>query len=188
MKAVYQNLSANISRNTQFFCLFKYASRVRHVSIIGCGSGLSLLTAIAAQPETIRVYNNSSQDVNQFQDICKQSGIDFEFHVADMSELKIQPTDLLYIDTVHEGHVKGSELRLHAPSVNRYILVPQTYTNAHDPQSGITLPNNIQPCGIIHGINTFIVEFPKWHILEHQYYEPGLTVLYNRKDITDDGR
>lgn len=188
MKAVYQNLSANISRNTQYFCMFKYASRVRHISILGCGSGLSLLTAIAAQPDTIRVYNNSSQDVNQFQDICVQAGIDFEFHVADMSQLKIQPTDLLYLDTVHEGHVKASELRLHAPQVSRYVLVPETYTHAHDPQPGITLPNNTQPCGVIHGINTFIVEFPKWHILEHVYYEPGLTVLCNRRDITDDGR
>lgn len=190
MKVVYQNLTANINRNIQNFCMLKYASRVKHVSIIGCGSGLSLLTAIAAKPEKICLYNNVNQDVAQFQDICNSEGIEFQFQVMDSLAFPsvIQPTDLLYLDTIHEGHIKSSELRLHGDKVSRYILIPNTYTNAHDPQSGTTLPNNIQPCGLIHGINTFINESPSWHIWEHLYYEPGLTVLLNRRDILDDGR
>lgn len=188
MKTIYQNLNANLNRNTQMLCLLRYASRVRRVSILGCGNGLSLLTAIAAKPDSICLYNQAPQETSQFASICESQGIGFEFQQCDYNQLQIAATDLLYIDTHAEGQVKYTELTKHHKNVSRYILVTGTYDNAHDPDPTVQLGGNVQPCGLIHGINNFINQAASWHILEHLYYEPGLTVLYDRRDINDDGR
>jgi hypothetical protein len=188
MKTIYQNLNANLNRNTQMLCLLRYASRVRRVSILGCGNGLSLLTAIAAKPDSICLYNQAPQETNQFSSICAAQNIRFEFQQCDYNQLKIADTDLLYIDTFAEGQTKYTELMKHHKNVSRYILVTGTYDNAHDPDPNVRIDANIQTCGLIHGINNFINQADSWHILEHLYYGPGVTVLYDRKDISDDGR
>lgn len=187
MKVVYDNLTDNIQLNQQVLGLIKYGSRVEHASILGAGNGLSLLALIIAGVKHIRLYDTKMQDVSQFRKICEDAGINFAFICADAPQ-EIEDTELLLIDTISEANYKYSELSFHCNKVNRYILVTNTYTHAHDHQKNLQFPEGITPAGLIHGINNFIVNFPKWHILEHLYWDPGLTILYNRKDPEDDGR
>jgi hypothetical protein len=188
MQAIHENLVNHIKLNNQLLAFVRYASRVRHVTILGAGNGLSLLAAMAAKPEFVRLYDPVLQDTQQYREVCASENINFAFNVCDLNSAEIEPTDLLYIDTHSEGNIKYTELKKYQSSVSRYMLVNNTYTHAHDAVTGIELSNGIQPCGVIHGINSFISECPNWHILEHLYYDPGLTVLYNRRDIHDDGR
>ena len=187
MKIVYDNLAANINSDKHLFCLHKYASRVSSAMIMGAKSGLSLLTVISAGVKTIHLWDPEQQDCEDFDNVCVNNNIRF-FHTHTKVKLPLEQVDLLYIDTVTECHLKFSELSQFSPFVNRYIIIPRTYTHAHDGETGFVLPDNLQPAGAIHGINNFIAQFPEWHILEHQYWAPGMTVLYKRKDIDDDGR
>jgi len=187
MKIVYENLATNIHTDQHLLCLHKYASRVTSAMIMGAKSGLSLLTLISAGVKTIVLWDPEKQDCKDFEKVCADSGVEFR-HVYGEIRPPIEQTDLLYIDTFSECHLKFSELNQFAPSVNRYIIIPRTYTHAHDGETGFVLPNNLQPAGVIHGINNFITQSPQWHILEHQYWAPGMTVLYKRRDQNDDGR
>ena len=187
MKIVYDNLAANISTDKHLFCLHKYASRVTSATIMGAKSGLSQLTVISAGVQTVNLWDPQKQDCADFEKVCSDNNIEFQ-HTYGEIKTPFKQTDLLYIDTFSECHLKFSELSQFAPSVNRYICIPRTYTHAHDGETGFVLPDNLQPAGVIHGINNFITQSPQWHILEHQYWAPGMTVLYNRRDINDDGR
>lgn len=187
MKIVYENLAANIKTDNHLFCLHKYASRVSSGMIMGAKSGLSLLTLLSAGVKTVNLWDSQQQDCEDFEKVCADNNIEFT-HTYGEIKLPIKQIDLLYIDTFSECHLKYSELNQFAPFVNRYIIIPRTYTHAHDGETGFVLPNNLQPAGVIHGINSFITQFPQWHILEHQYWAPGMTVLYKRKDINDDGK
>jgi len=188
MQAIHENFVNNIKLNNQMITFVRYTSRVRHMTILGAGNGLSLLAAMAAKPDFIRLYDNTLQDTQQYRDVCASENINFSFNVCDLNQVTIEPTDLLYIDTANEGNIKYTELKKYQNCVSRYMLVNKSHQHAHDAQAGIELSNGIQPCGVIHGINSFISEFPSWHILEHLDHDPGLTVLYNRRDIHDDGR
>jgi hypothetical protein len=187
MKIVYDNLAANISTDKHLFCLHKYASRVRSAMIMGAKSGLSLLTVISAGVKTVHLWDPQKQDTEDFDNVCLDNQIRFH-HTHGEIETPIPSVDLLYLDTFSECHLKFSELSQFAPQVGRYILIPRTYTHAHDGETGFLLPDNLQPAGVIHGINSFISQSPQWHILEHQYWAPGMTVLYKRRDVNDDGR
>jgi hypothetical protein len=187
MKVVYDNLTDNIKLNPQVLGLIKYASRVKHASILGAGNGLSLLALIIAGVRDIRLYDSKMQDVSQFRKICEEADINFAFICADAPQ-EIENTELLLIDTISEANYNYSELSFHYSKVSRYMLVTKTYTHAHDHQNNIRFPEGVTPAGLIHGINNFIVNYPNWHILEHLYWEPGLTILYNRKDPQDHGR
>jgi hypothetical protein len=187
MKIVYENLIQNINSDMQLLCLLKYASRVKHVTVMGAKSGLSLLTVIAAGADTITLWDPEKQNTQDFEKICAENNQDFTHSYGEITD-NIQQTDLLYLDSFAEAHLKFSELSRYQSQVSRYIIIPNTYTHAHDAQPGFVLPNNLQPAGVIHGINSFIAQFPQWHILEHLYWAPGMTVLYNRKDVSDNGR
>lgn len=187
MKIVYENLANNIASDKSLFCLHKYASRVQSATIMGAKSGLSLLTVISAGVKTVRLWDPLKQDTEDFDQVCLENQVRF-FHTHGEIETPIADTDLLYLDTFSECHLKFSELSQFAPQVSRYILIPRTYTHAHDGETGFLLPNKLPPAGVIHGINSFISQFPEWHILEHLYWAPGMTVLYKRRDVNDDGR
>jgi len=40
---------------------------------------------------------------------------------------------------------------------------------------------------MVFGINNFLQTNDPWHIAENLYYAPGLTMLYRRKDLLDNG-
>ena len=187
MKIIYQNLAANISTEPHVLCLIKYASRVNTAMVMGAKSGLSLLAVLSAGVQKAVLWDPQKQDTEDFSKVCAENNIDFS-HIHGEIAQPMDQTDLLYIDTFSECHLKFSELCQFAPYVNRYILIPRTYTHAHDGETGFVLPDNLQPAGVIHGINNFIVKFPDWHILEHQYWAPGMTVLYKRRDTADNGK
>jgi hypothetical protein len=52
----------------------------------------------------------------------------FVFHLADVLQVEIEETDLLFIDTWHVCQQLREELALHAAKVRRYIVLHDTTT------------------------------------------------------------
>jgi hypothetical protein len=53
---------------------------------------------------------------------------EFVFRQADVREVEIEPTDMLFIDTWHVYEQLKEELRLHADKVRKYIVLHDTTT------------------------------------------------------------
>lgn len=65
-------------------------------------------------------------------EVCKEKGIDFEFIEADTLKIKIEPTDLLFIDTLHTGEQLKQELKLHANKAKKFIIFHDTVSCADE--------------------------------------------------------
>ena len=88
------------------------------------------------------------------------------FHVVAESSIKNnplndRPVDMLLIDSVHTANHVKAELRVHAPSVNKYILF-------HDTKS----INAIRQV-----VDNFVKDNPQWKLIEHFSQNVGYSLI-----------
>ena len=103
-------------------------------------------------------------------DICKNEGVNFEFIQASTTDVEIEETDLLFIDTLHVYEQLKAELGKHAGKVRKYIIMHDTVTfGTHGELSGTT--------GLMPAVNEFLASNPQWKIKEVYTNLHGLTIL-----------
>lgn len=189
MQEIYENIAENISSNPQFFRLMDWISRVDSITIVGFGSGLSTLVALSKKPKIITVYDHIlHENIKDYQELANSYGIKFVYQNKMIVELdNIPQTDMLIVDTFAEGNVVMTICQKFEKYVNRYIVINNTYKHAHQPDPTVKLGNGAQPIGVIFGINSFLQNNDPWHIAENMYWSTGLTLLYKRKDLLDNG-
>ena len=83
---------------------------------------------------------------------------------------RIEPTDLLFIDTIHSAPRLKAELDLHAPAVRRFIVVRGTGS------FGFQSEDRKQP-GLFVALRPFVADHPEWFVYSHTKQQYGLTVL-----------
>ena len=189
MQEIYDAISQNLTTNPQMLPFIEWCRRVNTITIVGFGNGLSTLCALAAKPETIILYEHNPIDISEYQEIATDNGIKFVFHNTQILEHEtIEDTDMLFINSFQEGNYIFTVCSRYAQFVSRYIAIQDAYSFAHQPAAQVQLGNGGQPIGMVFGINHFLQNYDPWHIAENLYWEPGLTLLYRRKDLLDDGK
>lgn len=154
--------------------LFMYAGAVSHVTEFGTRSGQSTAALLFARPRRLVTYDLVRYPhVNALEEAARAEGIDFRFVQADVRTSAIEPTDLLFIDTLHVYEQMAAELR-HAPLVKRYILLHDTATYGIDGEGGGGRS------GICPAVSEFLRTQPEWEIHAIHTNNNGLTVLRRR--------
>ena len=189
MQEIYENIAENISSNPQMLAFLDWCRRVDSITIVGFGNGLSTLIALSTKPKTITLYDHVLPDgIGDYQTLANEYGVQFVFHNQMILDLEtIADCDMLIVDSFAEGNFINTICSKFAQFVNRYIVVNNTFKHAHQSDPVVKLGNGAQPIGIVFGINHFLQTNDPWHIAENMYWEPGLTLLYRRKDLLDDG-
>jgi hypothetical protein len=116
--------------------LAKLASECEHVTEMGVRYCVSTWAFIEGRPKKLVSIdiNHPSSYVNQggaesfikVEQACKDKGIDFQFIQASTLDIEIEPTDLLFIDTLHTYEQLSQELKLHASKAKKYIVLHDT--------------------------------------------------------------
>ena len=88
-------------------------------------------------------------------------GIRFRFILGDSTKIKMEETDLLFIDTLHTNKQLTKELKLHSDKVGRYIVL-------HDTES---CKKELWP------VVQKLVKKGIWKIKTHYKNNNGLTIL-----------
>lgn len=148
--------------------LYELAQMCRSATEFGVRTGQST-TAIAAGLESTGGGTFNSFDINEpgF-DLPKSALVSWTFKRADTSKLDlIEPTDLLFIDTLHNAAQVEAELK-HAVRVKNYIVLHDVYMFARTGEQGE---------GIIKPILEFLADNQEWGILKYHHSEWGLLVL-----------
>lgn len=112
------------------------ASRCKHVTEFGMrwarGSTLAFL---AGQPETFISWDLDPKNVTapQVADLCQLAGrTSFQPRTGDTLKITIEPTELLFIDTLHTGKQLLTELERHCDPkerrVSKYLVFHDTVT------------------------------------------------------------
>jgi glycosyltransferase involved in cell wall biosynthesis/predicted Zn-dependent protease len=102
--------------------LYELAGKCRHVTLFGTRLGTVAAGLLFAQPDVLFCY-----------DLFKYAQLDrlralagrtfFRFRVGDVRNAVIEPTELLVIDTRHDGRQLQAELEKHAPNARRWLAL-----------------------------------------------------------------
>jgi cephalosporin hydroxylase len=146
------------------------ASACRHVTEFGTRTGVSTKGLLAGRPEVLITYDLVSDP--EIKKIAACAGrTRFRFIQADVLEVEIEPTDMLFIDTRHTAAQVYAELSRHASKVRRYLVLHDTET------CGDVDPYFPDEPGIGHGIARYMAEHPgEWRLKVHYPNCNGLTV------------
>jgi hypothetical protein len=95
------------------------------------------------------------------EDLCKAKGVEFQFILGDTLEVEIEPTELLFIDTLHEYEHLKMELEKHGDKATKYLVF-------HDTTSCPELNR---------AIDEFMDENDEWIVKDIYTNNNGLTIL-----------
>jgi len=123
-----------------------------------------------------RGYNNI-QDVY---DVAEEYNLNFKFIQANVLDVEIEETDLLFLDTWHSYKQLKAELKLHASKVKKYLVFHDTTTYGYIDETNYEELGDewkAEGIGIWKAIEEFLQDNPQW-VLEQRYENNnGLTVL-----------
>lgn len=183
MNNAYDLFQKSAESNKQLYTLLRFVCRCEHATALTMNSYESATAFLAAQCNVSRILNLGpidEQAIEVYVKIAKELGINFK--IDQLSDV-FETTEILYINTPAEGNYRAMELGKYAEHVSKYIILPNTVAFAHKASQTIKLADNIQPIGMVFGINHFLQNNDDWFILEHDDHDPGMTVLVNRKNV-----
>jgi hypothetical protein len=109
--------------------LFEYAKKCKHITELGSRKFISTWAFLAAKPSKVIVYDISqNKNVAKVKKIAELEHINFTFHKKDDLKVKLEDTDLLFIDTWHVYDQLIQELTMHSHAVKKYIIMHDTTT------------------------------------------------------------
>ena len=154
--------------------LKRYAEECEHITEMGVRGIVSTYALLAAKPMTLISYDIRDCNWESLRD--KALPIDFRFIIGDTREVVIEPTDMLFIDTLHNYDQLSVELKLHAAKVKKYLVFHDTTTYAHVGESY----DGLSRLGLWPAIEEFLEKHPEWSIKERFTNNNGLTILVKK--------
>ena len=104
-------------------------------------------------------------DIEKIKTECEKEGIKFNFVQGDTLEAEIEPTDMLFIDTIHTKTQLSKELKMHASRVRKFMAFHDT----------VSCP---ELCLII---DDFLHQNKNWRVVFIGNLSNGLIVIQNYK-------
>lgn len=155
--------------------LRQYAGEVNHVTEMGVRRGRSTLAFIYGKPKKLVSYDIIEKfDKSTYENFASGLDVDFVFIKADVLEIEIEETDILFIDTLHRYTQLKQELKLHSGKVKKYIILHDTTTFGEVGEKLNKMPEDF---GLTKAINEFLLDNHLWIIKETFTNNNGLTIL-----------
>lgn len=155
--------------------LREYASKCDHVTEMGVRSVVSTYGIMMGKPKVMKSYDvipveSFGVPRTYLTELAKENGVDFEFTAADVLQIEIEETDMLFIDTLHTYNQLKQELALHAGKVKKYLAFHDTTTYGEIAEGG-------QGVGLWPAIEEFLQDNPNWVVERKDTNNNGFTVL-----------
>lgn len=151
--------------------LRKLVSECQHVTEFGISEGQST-RALLVEPVTVRSYDLFvSYPVAVLFDLAQQAGRNVAAYQANVLETDIEPTDLLFLDSLHTHRQVSQELNRHASKVKKYLVFHDTFT------FGLKGEGEDDDPGVLTAVMEFLAGHPEWRVKAHYIDCNGLTVL-----------
>ena len=120
--------------------------------------------------------------------LSKENGVSFRFIQINDMDLEFEPTDLLFIDSLHTYCHLTFELERFAPKVNKYIAMHDTSDPWGDQDDWTYFGNYSEyPAhidrskrGLWAAVNDFLETHPEWKLRKRYYNNHGFTILERR--------
>lgn len=193
IKLIYESQKKQISDiNEHLETLYKYSKECDHITEMGVRWVSSTWPMLLSNPKKMISYDiNLHPNVNDVIKLSEEYNINYSFIVKDVLEVEIEPTDLLFIDTLHTYNQLISELDLHSDKVSKYIILHDTTHFGrideviYDHASEIVKNKEKHKKGLMTAVEDFLltVKGSRWEIFEVFENNNGLTILKNKSYI-----
>lgn len=148
--------------------LREYAAKCKHVTEFGTRRGVSTVALLHAQPDVLVTYDlRPSAEVDAMQSMRGRTNL--RSVVGDSRHVDIEPTDMLFIDTQHDGEHVYAELLNAAHRVRKYIVLHDTVTFGE-------VGEGDKP-GLLVGVRTYLKDNRQWTVIRHDLNNNGLMIL-----------
>ena len=152
--------------------LYYLAQQCDHVTEFGVRTGastLAFLHGLQGRPATLRSYDINDQYGVQ-DSLTRWTRVEWTFSICStLSITRIEPTDLLFVDTLHNYDQVRQELALHGDAARRWIVFHDTETFGTVGDDGGR--------GINQAITEWLEAKPEWRIVYRTHRNNGLTVI-----------
>jgi len=185
LEDIYEVKCSNPSDiNEHLPVLRAFASKCEHITEMGVRNVVSTYALMMGRPKTLVSYDiNYTDAIIEAIGVADKEDIDFTYIVQDVLKVEIEPTDLLFIDTLHTYTQLSQELKLHASKVKKYIILHDTTTYGFKPEPSDWQTENIMENyvyndkGLWPAVTEFLDSNRSWIVLEKRENNNGLTVL-----------
>jgi hypothetical protein len=166
--------------------LLEYAYSSETITEMGVRWVTSTWAFLLSNPKKLVSYDVLKDNkVDEVINLSKKYNINYKFEIQDVLKIEIDPTDLLFIDTLHTYNQLSLELRRHSKKVNKFIILHDTETFAYIDESIYERASDLvkeQPQtkqGLWNAVLDFLDtdEGKKWKVLEKLTNNNGLTIL-----------
>jgi hypothetical protein len=179
--------------NEHMETLLKYGQQCNHITEFGVRNVVSTWAWLMAEPQKLICY-----DIHKTKELdiivagieWTQKGVmkggkftSFNFIEADVLKVEIEPTELLFVDTLHVYTQLKQELALHAKNVSKYIIFHDVVTYGYKPEPSSWQTPEIMKnykendTGIMQAIKEFLSQNKNWKIKDFFKNNNGLMVI-----------
>lgn len=172
--------------NEHFPIIIKYGSACEHITEMGVRGIVSTWGWLACAPKKLICYDLQNPakwggNLLDVQDTAIFHNVDFTFHEADVLNLEIEETDLLFIDTWHVYDQLKRELELHPKKVRKYLVFHDTTSYENHNETSLNENNWKGPIsgkqGLWLAIQEFLESTDEWVLEERHTNNNGFTIL-----------
>lgn len=157
--------------NQNLHILYDIAKQCSHVTEMGVRKGVSTRAFLNTDVTLISYDIIFNYEVDLLFKLAKKLGKNVRYIRADVLNIDIEETDLLFIDTYHVYEQLKQELNRHAKKVRHFIAFHDTYT------FGLRGENNKDNKGLLTAIIEFLIQNPEWRFKFFETKNNGMTVI-----------
>lgn len=157
--------------NENVHILYELGKECNHITEFGVRTGVSTRALLNTDAELVSYDIELNSTVNELFLAAKKRGKKVEYIAADVLNIKIKETDLLFIDTLHTYSQLSMELKLHGNKAKKYIALHDTYT------FGLTGEVDGDRRGLLSAVIEYLIENPHWRFKIYKTNNNGFTVL-----------
>lgn len=171
--------------------LAKECSSVVEIGVRDMDSSWGLLKGLSENPHHERSYLGidiqypPDETLKLAKEISREFGISFRFWQANDMHIDIEPTELLFIDSLHTYCHLTYELEKFSPKVTKYIVLhdtsePWEYQNDNEYRGNYSEYPFKYDCtqqGLWPAVEDFLKQHPEWCLHARFLNNHGLTVL-----------
>jgi hypothetical protein len=157
--------------NENIHILYELAKECDTVVEMGVRTGVSTRAFLNTSVKLLSFDTVLHPEVSKLFELAKLKGKNVQYIQADVLDIEIEDTDLLFIDTLHTYDQLKKELELHGNKAKKYIAFHDTYT------FGLRGEGKKDNKGLLSAIIEFVITNPHWNFFIHTVNNNGFTVL-----------
>jgi hypothetical protein len=187
-----QHKSTYSDINEHLETLHNLGKECSHITEMGVRWVSSTWPLVYSNPKKMISYDIlKNPNITEVISLCNEYSINYSFEEKDVLQLEIEPTELLFIDTLHTYNQLTKELEIHSNKVSKYIVLHDTEHFGrkdeviYEHASNVIKETSPTKEGLMTAVEDFLLTElgQSWELFRVYKNNNGLTVLKNKSYI-----